>query len=316
MSQVIGKTPDMLVLDAAAVEPQTQPSLLADYIQMAKPRITVMVVITTFVGYAMASRSSGLPVAESFADLMRLVAALAGTALSCMSASVFNQCVERHTDRLMPRTANRPLPAGRIALTPALVYGMTLGFCGLALLLSSTTALAAALSAFTIASYVLIYTPMKRMSHASTIVGAVPGALPPVIGAAAATGAVGIEAILLFAILFLWQLPHFLAIAWLYRDQYAAAGMPMLPVIHPDGASTFRQILLGCMTLLPLGLLPTMMGVSGTVYLAGAFLAGLAFLASGVALVLGRTRFHARLAFFTSLIYLPVVFALMLVDQV
>jgi protoheme IX farnesyltransferase len=175
--------------------------------------------------------------------------------------------------------------------------------------------LTAVISAFTIFSYAMIYTPLKRVSSISTIVGAVPGALPPVMGYTAVANNVGIEAVLLFGILFLWQLPHFLAIAWLYKEDYARAGMPMLPVIDPDGSSTFRQMLITCMALVPLGMLPTILGVSGRIYFIGALIAGLGFLGFGIALVRGRTRAHARAMFFASLVYLPVVLGLMMANQ-
>jgi heme o synthase len=308
MSHVAGKTDEMLVLSP----PVTGRATLADYIQMTKPRITLMVVITAFIGFNLATRHGA---AISSDLLLTLTFALVGTALACMGSAVLNQVIERDTDALMRRTRNRPLPAGRISARTASWLGLSLACAGVGLLLVTTNSLAAGLAAFTITSYVLLYTPMKRLSHASTIVGALPGALPPVIGYAAATGRLGVEAVLLFSILFLWQLPHFLAIAWLYREEYAAAGLPMLPVIEPDGASTFRQILLGCLTLLPLGLMPTMAGVCGMLYFFGALAAGLVFLAFGVWLVVRKTRAHARMLFFASLIYLPAVFILMLIDQ-
>jgi protoheme IX farnesyltransferase len=232
-----------------------------------------------------------------------------------MGASTFNQVLERDTDAMMQRTLNRPLPAGRISVASAVLMGLLLSVLGVALLLAFSHPLAALLTAFTVLSYVFVYTPMKRVSSVCTIVGAVPGALPPVIGFAAATGRIGIEAWIMFAILFLWQLPHFLAIAWLYRDDYARAGLPMLPVVDPDLAATRRQILAGCLALLPLGLMPTLVGMCGAAYFVGALLAGLFFLGFGIALVIGRTRRHARALFFASLVYLPLVFALMLIDM-
>lgn len=284
---------------------------LVDFSQLTKPRISVMVMLTAYVGFAMGVKVSGL----TYGTWITLMATLAGVMLSCMGASVFNQAYEYDTDALMARTKNRPLPAGRMEIGSALVLGGGLCVGGVAILVVMTNLLTASLAVFTIASYTLVYTPLKRVSCVSTIVGAVPGALPPVMGFTAATGRLGIEAWLLFSILFLWQLPHFLAIAWLYRDQYAQAKMALLPVVDPSGASTFRQILLGCLALVPLGLLPTMVGVSGMSYFLGSLIAGVVFLGFGLALVIGRSRRFARAMFLASLVYLPVVYGLMLADQ-
>ena len=291
----------------------------SDFAQLTKLRITFMVALTAFLGYAIAIRTHhglvGIGTITATAGLS-LWATLIGTSLSCMGAAALNQLVERDVDTLMPRTADRPLPAGRAAPAHALLLGVSLSMVGVAVLAAGANLLTAALSAFTILSYVFIYTPLKRVTSVSTIVGAVPGALPPVMGYAAATGRIETPAVLMFAIMFLWQLPHFLAIAWLYRDDYARASMPVLPVLDPTGASTFRQMLLGCAALLPLGLMPTITGVSGSLHFHGALIAGAAFLASAALLIVTRSRRHARLTFFVSLIYLPAVFALMLIDQV
>lgn len=315
MSRLVTKS---TAVEGAMATPHSRSLRLADLNQLTKPRITVMVAITASIGFIMAWRSGhdAMPIAAVLsAAWPTLLAVIVGTSLSCMGSSALNQVLERDTDALMPRTMKRPLPTGVLTPTSAAVIGLSLVFVGVATLIVFTTGIAAAINAFTVASYVLVYTPMKRRSNFATIVGAVPGALPPVIGATAATGVVGVEAVLLFAILFLWQLPHFLAIAWLYRDDYALANIPVLPVIEPDGRSTFRQITIGCMALLPLGLMPTMFGVSGLTYFFGALLCGAAFMASGLLVALRPTRANARTAFFVSLIYLPTVFALMLIDQ-
>lgn len=315
MSRLIAKTS---TVEGLLDSHQIRSLRFADLNQLTKPRITLMVAITASIGFIMAWRAGhdGMTIAAVFsAAWPTLLAVIVGTSLSCMGSSALNQVLERDTDALMPRTMNRPLPAGVLTPAAATAIGAALALTGVAILAIFTNGLAAAINAFTIASYVLIYTPMKRRSNFATIVGAVPGALPPVIGATAATGIVGIEAVLLFAILFLWQLPHFLAIAWLYRDDYARANIPVLPVIEPDGRSTFRQITIGCMALLPLGLMPTMFGVSGLTYFFGAMLCGAAFMASGLLVALRPTRANARTVFFVSLIYLPTVFALMLIDQ-
>lgn len=292
---------------------------LGDVSQLTKPRITAMVAATTLVGFVMGVRSEPGAAVGIGAALQSawpaLVAALTGTALACMSACALNQVIERDVDGKMHRTMDRPLPAARMGVAAATVLGVGLGVIGVLILAGGAGGLSAALALVTILSYVLVYTPLKQRSRKAMLIGAVPGALPPVIGYAAATGRIGVEAVLLGAILMLWQLPHFLAIAWLYRRDYARAHIPVLPVIQPDGVSTFRQILLTCGGLLPLALLPTVLGVSGVTYLCGALVAGMVFLGAAIALAIGKTRRHARVVFFVSLVYLPVVFALMLLDQ-
>lgn len=294
----------------------------ADAKQLSKPRITRMVLITTFIGFVMAQRTvfGQMYGATHMINTLQhswllLLNTLIGTGLSCMGASALNQLYEHETDGMMHRTQNRPLPSGRVSKVSATILGLTMSIAGVLILAFLVNMLTAAISAFTIFSYVLIYTPMKRVNSLSTIVGAVPGALPPVMGFTAVANYVGIEAALLFGILFLWQLPHFLAIAWLYREDYARAKMPMLPVVDPDGTSTFMQILIGCAVLVPLGMLPTYFNVSGMIYFVVSTLCGLGFLGFGVALVIGRTRKHARAMFFASLAYLPLVLGLMMLDQ-
>lgn len=284
---------------------------LADFSQLTKPRLSVMVVLTAYVGFAMGVKVVGL----GYGTWMTLMVTLAGVMLSCMGASVLNQVYEWDTDALMTRTKNRPLPGGRMEIGGALVLGGALCVGGVAILAIMANLLTAGLAILTIASYALVYTPLKRITSVSTIVGAFPGAIPPVMGFTAATGQLGIEAWLLFSILFVWQLPHFLAIAWLYRDEYAKAKIVLLPVVDPTGASTFRQIVLGCLALVPLSLLPTIVGVSGVGYFVGSLIAGTIFLGFGLALAMGRSRRLARAMFVASLIYLPVVYGLMLTDQ-
>lgn len=287
---------------------------LGDYQVLVKPRITALVVITAAIGFAVAAAG-----VESGAGLLAgswatLLGAVVGTALACMGASVFNQVWERDTDALMPRTANRPLAAGRLSVGEAIALGVVLSAAGVALLWLLANALAAALAAGTIASYAVIYTPLKRVTWLATTVGAVPGAAPPLIGAAAATGRLGLGAWLLFAILFLWQLPHFYAIAWLYRADYAAAGLRMLPVVDETGRRTCRHIVVSCAALLIVGLLPAMAGISGIGYLIAAGLAGAAFLVLGVRFASRPSTGRARVLFLASLVYLPLVMTLMVVD--
>jgi protoheme IX farnesyltransferase len=281
-----------------------------DLVVMTKPRITVMVAFTTYVGYSLGSRHT-----SGWTAWLPMIVTLVGTALSCMSASVLNQVVERHTDALMERTRNRPIPMGRVSCLEGMVWGVMLGLVGVGCMAVSVGVNPAVFAGFTIASYVLVYTPLKTITSLSTIVGAVPGAMPPLIGYVAAAGQLGLDAWLLFAILFLWQLPHFLAIAWLYRVDYKNAGIVVLPVLDSSGKSTFRQMLLGCLALLPLGMLPTMLGIAGPMYFFGALLAGLAFLGSGVVLVLGKNERLTRATFTASLVYLPVVYTLILLDS-
>lgn len=291
------------------------PSAWTDYKTLTKPSITRMVVITAAVGFVFGSSdATGRTIAHL--PLLTLLVAMVGTALSCMAASVFNQVIERDTDALMDRTKRRPVAAGRVAAKPAMWFGALLTVAGVGLLVAFGLYLAAALCAFTIASYALVYTPLKRTTSLSLLIGAVPGAIPPMIGYAAASNTLGPAAWLLFAIMFVWQVPHFLAIAWLYRDDYAKAKLAMLPVVDPTGLRTFRQTLIGCLLLLPLGILPSAIDVAGKWYFAAAMICGLGFLAFGVLLVLKPTRTNARRLFLASLVYLPVVLTVMLIDRV
>ncbi len=310
MSQL--STDNLEVLQSDAVTRRSAWSqVIGDMVQLAKLRITLMVVITAWIGLELGRRSLGLWEMQATLTVMTLL----GTALSCMGAGALNQVMERDTDARMVRTRLRPIPAGRISMMMGSLTGLIWSLLGVVILWFGTHPLAAFVSLFTIISYVLVYTPMKQVTSLSTVIGAVPGALPPVIGYTAVTGKFGPEAWVVFAIMFLWQLPHFLAIAWLYRDDYARGGFPMLPVIDPSGRSTFRQMLLGCVALLPVGLMPTMLGFSGGLYFTGALVAGLVFLGFAVAVVAKPTRTHARALFFASLVYLPAVLALLVVDR-
>ena len=290
---------------------ERKPSILRSYITLAKPRITAMVILTVGIGFMFGAKAGW--------DGLTLAAALIGAALSCMGAGVMNQVYERDTDALMVRTQNRPMPTGAVGVRAGWTYGLILTTLGLATLAVFTTYLAAAISLFTVLSYALWYTPMKRTSHMATIVGIGPGALPPVLGYAAASGGfggIGIEAVLIFAVMFVWQIPHTLAIYWLHRDDFAKAGFPMLPVIDPTGEQTFQQVLIGSLLLLPLGLTPTLFGVSGLLYFITAFACGLLMLSYSLWLAVEPTRQRARSLFFASLVYLPVVLSMMLVDRI
>ena len=241
---------------------------------------------------------------------------LLGTALAAGGTLTLNQFLERDTDAMMERTCRRPLPDGRLQPNDALWFGIALTCLGLVYLALSVNWLSAFVAAAITLSYLWAYTPMKRFSSLCVPVGAVPGALPPVIGWVAARGELSVDAWVLFAIMFLWQIPHTFAIACLYREDFAKAGIQFLPVIEPDGESTNRQIIVHCLALLVVGLLPTLIGLAGAVYFVVAFLLGIGFLASGVSLVMAPSRTGARRLLFASLIYLPALLLVMALDRV
>ena len=276
----------------------------ADWLELTKPRITTMVVFTALVGFVTAtavSPWSGL-----------LLAALAGTGLVAGGASALNQVMERDTDALMHRTRTRPIPAGRIRPVEASLFGALLSLAGLALLGALAGPLAALVAFSTWASYLFLYTPLKRRSHLATLVGAVPGALPPVIGWAAASGSLEPGAFILFAIVFLWQIPHFLAIAWLYRDDYERGGLKVLPVIDREGRLTGRQAVLHSVALLVVSLAPVAAGLGGTLYLAGALGLGVGLTLAALQLARARSLAAARSLFLASVVYLPALTSLLL----
>jgi protoheme IX farnesyltransferase len=283
------------------------PTRLADYLAITKPRLNFLVVATATAGYYLGA--AGEP-AWSVA-----ISAIAGTALVAAGASVMNQICERGTDRLMERTRSRPLADGRLTPGEAWVFAVLASAAGLALLAIGATALSALVAAVTLVTYVAIYTPLKLKTSFATVVGAVPGALPPMIGWAAATDTLSREAWVLFAIVFLWQMPHFLAIAWLYREDYARAGFPLLPVTEPDGLSTGRQVLSYAAVLIPVSLVPTAIGLANPVYFAGAFVLGATYLLLGARFARRRDRPSALQLFIGSIVYLPLVWALMLATR-
>ena len=279
----------------------------ADLVVLAKPRITVMVALTSAAGFALASGPR--------VDLAGLAGTVAGTALLAAGASTLNQVVERDVDRLMRRTADRPLPSGRLDPDFALAFGALLSLVGVFLLALAVNALTALIGAATLAGYVFLYTPLKRTSPLATVIGAVPGATPPMMGWTGARNEVEIGAWVLFAILFLWQLPHFLAISWLYRADYERAGMPMLAVLDPEGGRVARQAVLYSAALLPVSLMPSALGLSGGVYAAGAIALGLAFLGTSAAFALARSPETARRLLLVSVLYLPAIFAVLVLDR-
>jgi protoheme IX farnesyltransferase len=245
-----------------------------------------------------------------------LVNTVLGTALVAGGASALNQLIERHSDAHMRRTENRPLPAGRLQAVEVLVFGLLLGAGGVAYLaLALGKPHAAVLAAVTFVLYVCVYTPLKPVTALNTLVGAVPGALPPVIGWVAVSGEVTAETLNLFLILFLWQVPHFLAIAWIYRDQYARAGLCMLPVLDPAGRLTGLRMTTYCLALIPVSLGPALLGHAGFFYLTGAVLLGLGFLAGCVRFARAHSTHQARRVLRASLLYLPLLLLLLLLDR-
>ena len=291
-------------MEVAAIA--SAPSRAADFLELSKPRITSLVVVTAAVGYAL-----GAAVFQTGVFL----AVLAGTALVAGGASVLNQYAERDFDARMLRTRHRPLPAGRLQPAEALAFGLALSAAGLTLLGAGTNALTAALGLAASASYVLLYTPLKRVTSLCTVVGAIPGAIPPIMGWAAARGGLDRTAWALFSILFLWQLPHFLALAWMYREDYARGGFPMLAVSDADGSSTGRQALLYSAALLPVTLAAGLFAGAGPVFLWGGLAAGLAFLAGAALFARRRELAWARRLFLASVLYLPAVLGLMVFDR-
>ena len=296
---------------SAAVYSEAMPMVRSrwlDFVELTKPRIGVMVLFTVAIG--------ALLVKPDSLDLVQLVHALVGTALVASGASALNQWLERHSDAQMRRTENRPLPAGRLTAAEVLAFGLTLGVGGLGyMFILMTHPLAAVLTAVTFLSYVFVYTPLKPKTTLNTLIGAVPGALPPVIGWTAMTGTLDSAALVLFLIVFFWQIPHFLAIAWMYREDYARAGLKMLPVVDADGAATSRQMLLYAWALIPISLLPVLMNGASMMYAFGALGLGIFFLRSVWGFVTTPTIGQARKVLHASLIYLPCVLVLLLLER-
>jgi protoheme IX farnesyltransferase len=280
---------------------------MRDYIELTKPRITWLILMSTGIGYFFGMRG-GL-------NLWSLLHTVLGTGLIASGTAALNQWSERDADFKMRRTKDRPIPSGRLDATRALWFGIELSIAGFVDLWLGCNPLAALLGAATLVSYLFLYTPLKQRTPLSTTVGAFPGAMPPMIGFAAASGAITAEAWVLFAILFLWQFPHFYSIAWMYRDDYARAGIRMLPVVKPDGRRTAAEIVVYGLALIPVSMIPTMLGMSGRIYLIGALAAGLFFLYSGVRVARERTMLRARYVLLVSVFYLPIIYGLMLLDR-
>jgi protoheme IX farnesyltransferase len=283
-------------------------SRAADYLELTKPRISVLVLFTVAAG--------GFLAAGSNLDVVALLHAILGTALVASGASALNQWLERRRDALMRRTENRPLPSGRVQPVEALIFGMVLGVAGVAYLaVSLRQPWAALLAAGTFFSYVFVYTPLKPRTTLNTLIGAIPGAMPPLIGWVALQGSVSWEALTLVLILFLWQLPHFLAIAWIYRHDYSQGGYRMLAVIDSNGKSTATRMIIYCVALTATSLVPAYFGMAGRVYLCAAPLLGLGFLICAIAFGRKRCVTRARRVLQASLVYLPVLLALLMWDR-
>jgi heme o synthase len=294
-------------LKAGAVEAPV-PIAARDLWEMTKPGITLMVVLTAGLGFLLAERGA-------FPFLL-LVNTLLGTGLVSAGASVLNHVLEKDTDALMQRTASRPLPMGRMDPDLALLFGVLVAVAGLAVLALGTNLLTALLGAAALAGYVFVYTPLKRINSFATVIGAIPGAIPPMMGWAAVRNDLDLAAWVLFGILFFWQLPHFLAIAWLCREDYARGGFPMLPVLDPEGTRTGRQAILYGAALIPISLLPSLLGLMGTVYFVGALVSGLVYLGFSFGFAASRSNPGARRLMLASLLYFPALLLIMLLDRV
>jgi protoheme IX farnesyltransferase len=286
---------------------QAKPSRLSDYLCLTKPEVTFLVLIATALGGFMAVESP---------DLLRLFHAVLGTALVAGGTAALNHYIEREHDAKMRRTANRPLPSGRLSGREALAFGVGISMAGVLYLAVLVNWLTCFLGLATLLSYLCIYTPLKRRTTWATFVGAFPGAAPVLMGWAAMTGSLSVGAWALYALLFVWQFPHFLAIAWMYREDYARAGMLMLPARDPHGDAAFRQILGYSLALIPVSLLPTLLGMTGSIYLWSVAVLGLGFLYFAWHVSRERTKIGAKMLLHVTVIYLPVVYAVMAASKI
>lgn len=287
------------------------PGWVRDYLELSKPRVVGMSGFATLVGFYMAH--SGPIQTASF--LLALATAV-GTILVGAGACALNQVMERDHDAKMDRTANRPIPAGRVSVRDGWLFGIVASVVGLGSLAVFVNPVCACVALVTLVSYLGVYTPLKRVTPLAVVVGAFPGALPPVIGWTAVTGSLDAMAALPFAILFVWQLPHFMSIAWMYKEDFARAGYPVLPVVDPSGKRTVRHMIVYSLALIPVSLLPTPMGLAGNFYYFGTFVCGFAFLAVACEVARLKTRAAARQHVLASLLYLSIVFTLLTIDKV
>jgi len=283
-----------------------KPSILFKYLELIKPRILTLVLVTTTLGYYLA--------AEGIPSWINLCTLLIGVALVCGGSGALNHYLERDSDKLMKRTKDRPIPSGIIQANNALLFGIILILFGVSLLCWKINLLTSFLSLLTAFLYVLVYTPMKKISWLNTTIGAIPGALPPMGGWVAVTNNIDPGAWILFLILFAWQHPHFYSIAWIFKDDYKQAGFKMLPVVDPDGKSTFRQIQGFSILLVPISLSLFFIGISGYLYLFGSLVLGATFVFSGFRLASSKSIADARKLLKTSVIYLPILLILIVID--
>jgi protoheme IX farnesyltransferase len=289
------------------ISPLSAKARVAAYVELTKPRITFLIALTSAAGFCLGSRGS--------VDYVRFAHAMIGVSLLSSGIATLNQFMERDLDGLMRRTADRPLPSGRLSALEALWFGLVVTTTAELYLGLFVNLLTAVLGLTVIAGYLFVYTPLKTRTSLSTALGAFPGAMPPLIGWAAARGEVDIAAWVLFAILFLWQFPHFLAIAWMYREDYGRAGIRMLPVVEPDGRVTGQQIITYALMLVPVSLLPAILGISGKFYLVAALVLGLLFLASSIRAAISKSNQHARQLLLASVLYLPLLFGVMVLNR-
>ncbi len=292
---------------AEALMPLGAKARLSAYVELTKPRITFLIVLTSAAGFCLGSRGA--------VNYLLFANAMISIGLLSSGIATLNQFIERDLDGLMRRTASRPLPTGRLAPLEAMWLGVLLTAGAETYLALFVNGLSAVLGLTVIAGYLFLYTPLKTRSTLSTAVGAFPGAMPPLIGWTAARGEIDVAAWVLFAILFLWQFPHFLAIAWMYREDYGRAGIRMLPVVEPEGRVTGQQIIAYSLMLVPVSLLPTVLGISGRFYFVTALALGLLFLASGIRVALSKSNQHARQLLLASVFYLPLLFGVMVLDR-
>lgn len=306
MSSITTRAPEIAVVHTHIA----RPGLTQRYMQLTKARLSALVLLTAAVGYIMASPSGAA------IDWIRLAITLIGTGLAAGCASAMNQLLEIDRDQLMLRTRNRPLPSGAMSAMHGVIAAIVMGVIGVMMLAIFINFIAAALALLTILLYAFLYTPLKVRSTHNTWVGAVCGAIPPMIGWVAATGSLDRGAWVLAAILFVWQIPHFLALAWLYREDYERGGFVMLPVIDRRGRLTCRVCVLTAAILLPLGVLATMLNITGAVYAVGSLLLGAWMVALCLKLYFDRTHANARKVFLASIAYLPLLLSLMVIDRV
>ena len=283
---------------------------LVDYLSLTKPRLNLLVVATSAAGYYL-----GAPAASGALLGAPMLQAISGTALVAAGAAVLNQVAEADTDALMRRTRSRAIPDGRVPPGDARLFGIILSAGGLTLLAALPQLVAVCLALLTLILYLAVYTPLKRRTQLATLIGAVPGALPPLIGWTASHGAISIGGVALFGIVFLWQIPHFMAIAWMYRDDYAKAGFPMLTVVDATGRRAGRHAVIYTAALIAVSVVPALAGVSGSAYLATAMTLGALLLGLTVFFAATRTDRSARTLFFASLTYLPVLLIMMIADR-